>query len=119
LKFATTVAETVRSVLGAPSQDPALEVDADLRPEGRSGPLVRTFESYRAYYERWGEVWESQALLRARFLAGDCDLGDRFIEAIDPVRYPEGGLDATKVREVRRIKARVDTERMPRGADPT
>ncbi|OLT46577.1 bifunctional glutamine-synthetase adenylyltransferase/deadenyltransferase [Saccharomonospora sp. CUA-673] len=119
LKFATTVAETLRSVLGAPTQDPALEVDAELRPEGRSGPLVRTFESYRAYYERWGEVWESQALLRARFLAGDDDLGERFIAAIDPVRYPEGGLDATKVREVRRIKARVDTERMPRGADPT
>ncbi|MCR3719675.1 MULTISPECIES: bifunctional [glutamine synthetase] adenylyltransferase/[glutamine synthetase]-adenylyl-L-tyrosine phosphorylase [Prauserella salsuginis group] len=119
LKFATTVAETVRGMLGAPSQDPALEVDANLRPEGRSGPLVRTFESYRAYYERWGEVWESQALLRARFLAGDTDLGDRFIAVIDPFRYPEGGLDAAKLREVRRIKARVDTERMPRGADPS
>ncbi|MFC4001812.1 bifunctional [glutamine synthetase] adenylyltransferase/[glutamine synthetase]-adenylyl-L-tyrosine phosphorylase [Prauserella oleivorans] len=119
LKFATTVAETVRQVLGAPSQDPALEVDANLRPEGRSGPLVRTLDSYRAYYERWGEVWESQALLRARFVAGDCDLGDRFIASIDPIRYPEGGLDAAKLREVRRIKARVDTERMPKGADPT
>ncbi|MCP2253718.1 glutamate-ammonia-ligase adenylyltransferase [Prauserella aidingensis] len=119
LKFATTVAETVRKMLGAPTQDPALEVDANLRPEGRSGPLVRTFESYRAYYERWGEVWEAQALLRARFLAGDTDLGDRFIAAVDPFRYPEGGLDAAKLREVRRIKARVDTERMPRGADPS
>ncbi|MBK1789279.1 bifunctional [glutamine synthetase] adenylyltransferase/[glutamine synthetase]-adenylyl-L-tyrosine phosphorylase [Prauserella cavernicola] len=119
LKFATSVAETVRKILGAPSQDPALEVDANLRPEGRSGPLVRTLESYRAYYARWGAVWEAQALLRARFVAGDEDLGARFIAVIDPVRYPEGGLDATKIREVRRIKARVDTERMPRGADPT
>ncbi|TKG59876.1 bifunctional [glutamine synthetase] adenylyltransferase/[glutamine synthetase]-adenylyl-L-tyrosine phosphorylase [Prauserella endophytica] len=119
LKFATSVAETVREVLGAPTQDPALEVDANLRPEGRSGPLVRTLDSYRAYYARWGEVWEAQALLRARFVAGDEGLGERFIADIDPVRYPAGGLDATKVREVRRIKARVDTERMPRGADPT
>ncbi|WP_199434320.1 bifunctional [glutamine synthetase] adenylyltransferase/[glutamine synthetase]-adenylyl-L-tyrosine phosphorylase [Qaidamihabitans albus] len=119
LKFAASVAETVRRSLGAPSQDPALEVDANLRPEGRSGPLVRTLESYRVYYERWSEVWEAQALLRARFIAGDEELGDRFTAIIDPFRYPEGGLDAIRVREVRRIKARVDTERMPKGADPT
>ncbi|MGK3206014.1 bifunctional [glutamine synthetase] adenylyltransferase/[glutamine synthetase]-adenylyl-L-tyrosine phosphorylase [Amycolatopsis sp. MEPSY49] len=119
VKFASSVAETVRKMLGAPSSDPALEVDADLRPEGRSGPLVRTLESYRAYYARWGEVWEAQALLRARFVAGDDELGERFIAMIDPIRYPEGGLDGTKAREIRRIKARVETERMPRGADPT
>ncbi|MFT7872320.1 MULTISPECIES: bifunctional [glutamine synthetase] adenylyltransferase/[glutamine synthetase]-adenylyl-L-tyrosine phosphorylase [Amycolatopsis] len=119
VKFASSVAETVRKMLGAPSSDPALEVDADLRPEGRSGPLVRTLESYRAYYARWGEVWEAQALLRARFVAGDDELGARFIAMIDPIRYPESGLDATKAREIRRIKARVETERMPRGADAT
>jgi glutamate-ammonia-ligase adenylyltransferase len=118
-QFASSVAEMVRKMLGAPSPDPPLDVDADLRPEGRSGPLVRTLESYRAYYARWAEIWEAQALLRARFIAGDHDLGNRFIEMIDPIRYPEGGLDAAKVREVRRIKARVETERMPRGADPT
>ncbi|MGW5707124.1 bifunctional [glutamine synthetase] adenylyltransferase/[glutamine synthetase]-adenylyl-L-tyrosine phosphorylase [Amycolatopsis japonica] len=118
-KFASSVAETVRKILGAPSPDPALVVDADLRPEGRSGPLVRTLESYRSYYGRWAEVWESQALLRARFIAGDEDLGDRFIEMIDPIRYPQEGLDAVRVREIRRIKARVETERMPKGADPT
>ncbi|GAA1993374.1 bifunctional [glutamine synthetase] adenylyltransferase/[glutamine synthetase]-adenylyl-L-tyrosine phosphorylase [Amycolatopsis minnesotensis] len=119
VRYASSVAETVRKALGAPTADPALVVDADLRPEGRSGPLVRTLESYRAYYARWGEVWEAQALLRARFAAGDHELGDRFIAMIDPIRYPEGGLDATKAREVRRIKARVETERMPRGSDPT
>ena len=52
VKYATTVAETVRRRLGAPSPDPALVVDADLRPEGRSGPLVRTLASYAAYYAR-------------------------------------------------------------------
>ncbi|MBP2187096.1 bifunctional [glutamine synthetase] adenylyltransferase/[glutamine synthetase]-adenylyl-L-tyrosine phosphorylase [Amycolatopsis magusensis] len=119
VKFASSVAETVRKVLGAPSSDPALEVDTNLRPEGRNGPLVRTLESYRAYYARWAEVWEAQALLRARFVAGDADLGERFIAAIDPVRYPADGLDSGRAREVRRIKARVDTERMPKGADPT
>ncbi|MFD2420435.1 bifunctional [glutamine synthetase] adenylyltransferase/[glutamine synthetase]-adenylyl-L-tyrosine phosphorylase [Amycolatopsis pigmentata] len=119
VKFASGVAETVRKLLGTPSADPPLQVDTDLRPEGRGGPLVRTLDSYRAYYARWGEVWESQALLRARFIAGDIDLGERFIATIDPIRYPAGGLDAVRAREVRRMKARVQTERMPKGADPT
>ncbi len=94
-------------------------VDADLRPEGRNGPLVRTLDSYRAYYAQWAEVWEAQALLRASFVAGDADLGQRFLAMVDPVRYPAGGLDAARTREIRRIKARVDSERLPRGADPT
>lgn len=119
VKFATSVAEMVRGTLGAPSQDPPLVVDTDLRPEGRSGPLVRTLESYRAYYARWGEVWEAQALLRARVVAGDDDLGARFIDIVNPLRYPENGLPADKIREIRRIKARVETERLPRGSDPT
>lgn len=117
--FATRVATAVREMLGAPSQDPPLQVDADLRPEGRSGALVRTLESYQAYYARWARTWEAQALLRARPVAGDDDLGARFLDAIAHVRYPAGGLDETRIREVRRLKARVDAERLPKGADPT
>ncbi|WP_092600581.1 bifunctional [glutamine synthetase] adenylyltransferase/[glutamine synthetase]-adenylyl-L-tyrosine phosphorylase [Actinopolyspora xinjiangensis] len=119
VRFATAVVEQVRRVLGKPSQDPPLEVDTDLRPEGRSGPLVRTLDSYLNYYQRWAQVWEAQALLRARPVAGDAELGERFRAAVDPIRYPRGGLDLTKVREIRRVKARVDAERLPRGADPT
>ena len=119
VRAAESVARLVRTLLGSPSQDPALQVDADLRPEGRNGPLVRTLDSYRAYYAQWGEVWEAQALLRARFVAGDADLGARFLAAVDPVRYPAGGVAPPLAREVRRIKARVDAERLPRGADPT
>ncbi len=117
LRYATTVAETVRRQLAAPSPDPALVVDSDLRPEGRSGALVRTLSSYREYYPRWGEVWEVQALLRARPVAGDAGLGSRFVELVDPIRYPVEGLSAAAVTEIRRIKARVDAERLPRGAD--
>ncbi|TYL45102.1 bifunctional [glutamine synthetase] adenylyltransferase/[glutamine synthetase]-adenylyl-L-tyrosine phosphorylase [Nocardioides sp. BGMRC 2183] len=116
--YAKAVAEQVRSMLGAPGPDPALVVDADLRPEGRQGPLVRTLDSYAAYYAKWSKVWEAQALLRADAVVGDEDLRRRFTELIDPLRYPDGGLSAQDVQEVRRIKARVDTERLPRGADP-
>ncbi|MEV5079081.1 bifunctional [glutamine synthetase] adenylyltransferase/[glutamine synthetase]-adenylyl-L-tyrosine phosphorylase [Streptomyces sp. NPDC093064] len=114
---ARVVAET-RRLLQIPSADPPLLVDADLRPEGKSGPLVRTLKSYEAYYRRWSLVWESQALLRAEPVAGDEDLGRRFIELIDPLRYPRGGLSEEAVREIRRLKARMESERLPRGTDP-
>lgn len=117
--FATGVATRLRALLGAVGPEPALEVDADLRPEGRNGPLVRSFDAYAEYYARWSLVWESQALLRARPVAGDAALGERFVALVDPLRYPAGGLDAAGVREVRRIKARVESERLPRGVDPT
>ena len=115
----TAVAEMVGRMLGRPSPDPALSLDADLRPEGRNGPLVRTLESYRSYWERFAAAWERQALLRARPIAGDGELGAAFIATADRVRYPQGGLMAADATEIRRIKARVDTERMPKGADPT
>jgi glutamate-ammonia-ligase adenylyltransferase len=117
VRWSTSVAEQVRTLLGAPSPDPPLEVDANLRPEGRGGPLVRTLDSYRKYYEQRADVWEFQALLRATWLAGDHDLGERFLHMVDPLRYPAEGLSAAKATEIRRIKARVDAERLPRGAD--
>ena len=167
--YALTVAKDMRRILTAVGPEPSLPVDADLRPEGRNGPLVRSFESYVKYYSRWSSPWEAQALLRARALSGtlsvvaeggpdegavaaslsddgapaggggalaggpsvvrpDLDLGPgaegglslgaRFTALIDPLRYPEGGPDAAVLREVRRIKARVESERLPRGADP-
>lgn len=160
--YALTVAKDMRRILSAVGPEPGLPVDADLRPEGRNGPLVRSFESYVEYYGRWSSPWEAQALLRARALSGTLSvvaaggpdegavaaslsdagaagaagvfgggeldlgpgaegglsLGERFTALIDPLRYPEGGPDAAVLREVRRIKARVESERLPRGADP-
>ncbi|UDY24934.1 bifunctional [glutamine synthetase] adenylyltransferase/[glutamine synthetase]-adenylyl-L-tyrosine phosphorylase [Nocardioides sp. Kera G14] len=116
--YALKVASEMRRLLGAAGPDPALELDADLRPEGRSGALVRSLESYRAYYARWTEPWEAQALLRADAAVGDEALRRAFTAMIDPIRYPPDGLTDDQVREIRRIKGRVDTERMPRGADP-
>jgi glutamate-ammonia-ligase adenylyltransferase len=108
----------LRRLLALPAPDPPLVVDAGLRPEGRSGPLVRTLASYAAYYERWSSFWEAQALLRATPIAGDAAVGAKFLSIVDPVRYPVGGLTTEAVTEIRRLKARVDAERLPRGADP-
>nr|WP_168527812.1 bifunctional [glutamine synthetase] adenylyltransferase/[glutamine synthetase]-adenylyl-L-tyrosine phosphorylase [Streptomyces sp. RPA4-2]QIY62337.1 bifunctional [glutamine synthetase] adenylyltransferase/[glutamine synthetase]-adenylyl-L-tyrosine phosphorylase [Streptomyces sp. RPA4-2] len=118
-RAANAVVSEMRRLLQVSSADPPLLIDADLRPEGKSGPLVRSLKSYEAYYRRWSLVWESQALLRAEFVAGDEDLGRRFIELVDPLRYPAEGLGEDAVREIRRLKARMESERMPRGADPT
>lgn len=116
---ALAVANEMRRLLAVPSPEPPLTIDPNLRPEGRQGPLVRTLASYTAYYSRWGEVWERQALLRAAACCGDPLLAARFIEMIDQLRWPSGGLSEQQVREIRRIKARVESERLPRGADPS
>ncbi|WP_406402996.1 bifunctional [glutamine synthetase] adenylyltransferase/[glutamine synthetase]-adenylyl-L-tyrosine phosphorylase [Streptomyces sp. NBC_00879] len=118
-RAANMVVTEMRRLLQLPTTDPPLLIDADLRPEGKSGPMVRTLASYEAYYRRWSLVWESQALLRAEPMAGDLALGRRFIDLIDPLRYPAEGLGEDAVREIRRLKARMESERLPRGADPT
>ncbi|HVW81419.1 MAG TPA: bifunctional [glutamine synthetase] adenylyltransferase/[glutamine synthetase]-adenylyl-L-tyrosine phosphorylase [Mycobacteriales bacterium] len=112
------VAQEVRRLLTIPAPDPPVTVDADLRPEGRQGPLVRSLASYAEYYERWSAPWEMQALLRAQPVAGDARLGQRFTALIDPLRYPGEGITAAQGREIRRLKARMEAERLPRGVDP-
>ncbi|WP_041684707.1 bifunctional [glutamine synthetase] adenylyltransferase/[glutamine synthetase]-adenylyl-L-tyrosine phosphorylase [Renibacterium salmoninarum] len=94
-----------------------LAIDADLRPEGKNGALVRSLDSYREYYGRWSLIWEAQALLRARPMAGSDELAAEFMALVDSVRYPDQ-LSEQDLREVRRVKARVESERLPRGADP-
>lgn len=94
-----------------------LDLDIGLRPEGKNGPPVRSLEAYRAYYKRWSLTWEAQALLRARGVAGDAALLADFESVADEVRYP-AAIGEQEVREVKRIKARVENERLPQGADP-
>nr|WP_245324950.1 bifunctional [glutamine synthetase] adenylyltransferase/[glutamine synthetase]-adenylyl-L-tyrosine phosphorylase [Microbacterium amylolyticum] len=94
-----------------------IELDAELRPEGRKGPIVRSLDAYRAYYSRWSVSWEAQALLRARPVAGASSLLDDFMTLADEVRYP-ADAKTSDVREIKRIKARVESERMPGGVDP-
>jgi glutamate-ammonia-ligase adenylyltransferase len=94
-----------------------LDLDIGLRPEGSNGPVVRSLDSYAAYYARWSLTWEAQALLRGRGVAGDTALLGDFEHLADAVRYP-AAIAQQEVREVKRIKARVENERLPQGADP-
>ena len=93
-------------------------MDADLRPEGRQGALVRSLSAFREYYERWVSVWEVQALLRAVPVAGDVHSARTSWHSSTPSATRPSGLTPEQVAEIRRIKARVERERLPRGADP-
>ena len=112
-------AEALISQIRKLSADPLLEfeLDLDLRPEGKTGPVARSLESYAAYYEKWANTWEDQALLRARVIAGSVSLRDAFTKLIDTYRYPQN-VEPKAIVEIRRIKARIETERLPQGADP-
>jgi len=102
------IAARLMSVLSAPTFDgPALNVDADLRPEGSMGPLSRSLEGYAGYYQRWSEAWELQALLKARPVAGDMELGKRFRAMADQIIWEEG-LDVDALRSIRAIKVRAE-----------
>jgi glutamate-ammonia-ligase adenylyltransferase len=111
--------ERIIQTLNRLTEDLRLPIDLDigLRPEGKNGAVVRSLDSYRAYYERWSLTWEAQALLRARGVAGDSALIRDFEALADEVRYP-AKIGEQDVREVRRIKARVEAERLPQAADP-
>jgi glutamate-ammonia-ligase adenylyltransferase len=112
-------AEAIVRELNRLTEDMRLPLDLDigLRPEGKNGAVVRSLDSYRAYYERWSLTWEAQALLRARGAVGDPGVLRAFEELADEVRYP-ASISEADVREVKRIKARVESERLPQGADP-
>ena len=103
---ALTAASRVVAALGERSEGGSpFRVDTDLRPEGASGPLSRSLDSYRAYWERWAETWELQALLKARFVAGDAALGKAFVDSMTEAVFPER-LGADAVRSIRAMKRR-------------
>ena len=93
-------------------RDAGWEIDADLRPEGRNGPLARSIAGFLEYWERYAEPWEFQALLRARPVAGDPALGKRFANAAGDLAYPPDGITIDRVLEIRRMRERIERERV-------
>jgi [glutamine synthetase] adenylyltransferase / [glutamine synthetase]-adenylyl-L-tyrosine phosphorylase len=106
-RSAVATAEAVMAGVRAAGWEP----DADLRPEGRSGPLARSVAAFLEYWQRWAEPWEFQSLLRARFVAGDEALGHRFCSLAADVAYPEE-LTVDRVGEMRRMRSRIERERV-------
>ena len=91
-------------------------VDANLRPEGRQGALVRSLDGHVAYYKRWAKTWEFQALLKARPVAGDPELGKAYAEAVAPMVWTAAGRPDF-VADVQAMRRRVEEHVRPDHAD--
>ena len=94
-------------------------VDIRLRPESSAGVIIRSMESYESYYEGWGDLWERQALIKARPVAGDMAFGDEFIRMIQPFVYQRylDGVTLTEIKaDIRRTKARIEERLVSEGA---
>jgi [glutamine synthetase] adenylyltransferase / [glutamine synthetase]-adenylyl-L-tyrosine phosphorylase len=109
--------ELIKAIGEVTPEGQAFRIDAALRPEGKSGSLARSLESFLEYYERWSRPWEHQALLRARVAAGDTNIGNALIERTRHLAYPEH-LSSDLLVEIRHLKARMERERIPRGVEP-
>jgi len=103
------VAETLLQVLtDETANGHVFRVDMRLRPEGRFGALVRSLVGCRAYYESWAESWERQALLKARFVAGDRELGTAFMAFVQPYVYRHA-VSGQFLEEIRENKRRIES----------
>jgi glutamate-ammonia-ligase adenylyltransferase len=107
----------LRTIGGTTPAERLYRIDAHLRPEGRNGALVRSIDGYRHYWANYALVWERQAMIRARPVAGDRAVGQRLLDALEPAVWGRG-LDDAAVRDIRRMKARIERERIPVGEDP-
>ena len=87
------------------------EMDARLRPEGRAGQIVLDLASYAAYYAHSAATWERQMLTKARYVAGDADLGRAFAALAETVVYGSPWTPAP-LREVQAMKRRIEAERV-------
>ena len=103
--------QTMRGITSIEIEPPLWEVDANLRPEGKQGALVRTLDSHLSYYDRWAKSWEFQALLKARPIAGDAGLGDAYVQAVQPKVWTSAARE-NFVDSVQRMRERV-TEHIP------
>ena len=95
-------------------------VDIRLRPESSAGVIIRSMESYESYYEGWGDLWERQALIKARSVAGDMAFGNEFIRMIQPFVYQRylDGVTLTEIKaDIRRTKARIEERLVGEGAN--
>ena len=83
-KMGTMLQRVCQSAIMGVAEQPLWQIDGGLRPEGKDGALVRVLSSHKNYYEQWAENWEFQALLKARPVAGDPDLGQAYMDMTRP-----------------------------------
>ncbi|HEX9145954.1 MAG TPA: bifunctional [glutamate--ammonia ligase]-adenylyl-L-tyrosine phosphorylase/[glutamate--ammonia-ligase] adenylyltransferase, partial [Candidatus Binatia bacterium] len=108
--FFTALGKQIIRVMGEVTEDGFIfRIDLRLRPLGANGPLVQSVGSAMVYYESWGQCWERAALIKARPVAGEVELGTSFLKEIEPFIYRRY-LDYTTVDELRHMKMRIESE---------
>jgi glutamate-ammonia-ligase adenylyltransferase len=111
--FYARLAEAVTAAVGSPQATPeggfVFRVDLDLRPEGRSGPIVNAVRGLELYYEGQGAAWERFALLKARPVAGDLSAGEEALRRLHPFVFRKY-FDLKAIDEMRQLKARAEKE---------
>jgi glutamine synthetase adenylyltransferase len=113
------LAEMVVKALSEPMRRGIVfRVDMRLRPEGRLGALARGVLSALHYYETWAEPWERQAMLKARPCAGDLQVGEQFLERLQPWLY-RPSLSETDFAEIVRLRERAEAQARARNAYET
>tara|TARA_R110000850_G_scaffold129173_22_gene248928 strand:+ start:10238 stop:13936 length:3699 start_codon:yes stop_codon:yes gene_type:complete len=105
----------IKSLMESTSEGFLYRVDMRLRPWGRSGALVTTVDAYVDYFARHGRLWEKQAMLKARVIAGNQNLGINFFRRIEPQIF---NCDPEEVRKnVLEMKQRIEAELKKKGKD--
>jgi glutamate-ammonia-ligase adenylyltransferase len=109
--FFAKLAELITSAMGEITEEGfVFRTDLRLRPHGKSGKITNSLRGAEFYYESWGDTWERAALIKARPVAGDIELGTRFLQRVAPFVY-RGYLDFTAIEEIQRMKKRLEQER--------
>lgn len=104
------IGQRLISILSVPTIEGACyEVDLDLRPSGRSGTLVTSYESFKKYHEESAQLWERQALIRAVPCAGDKKLSEKVLETVTDYVYYKP-LDDNFFLEINRLRNRMEKE---------
>src|SRR5205814_2348931 len=114
--YARAVGEVVRLLSAHTAHGQAYRVDLRLRPEGQRGPLARTLASTLSYYDAMGRTWERQALIKARPVAGDFDLGTEFLQAVEPFVYRKY-FSFSEINEIKAMKRKLERKTTAAGAD--
>ncbi|QDT44360.1 Glutamate-ammonia-ligase adenylyltransferase [Gimesia alba] len=105
----------IKSLMESTSEGFLYRVDMRLRPWGRSGALVTTVDAYVDYFAKHGRLWEKQAMLKARVIAGNQKLGVEFFRRIEPQIF---NCDPEEVRKnVLEMKQRIETTLKKKGKD--
>jgi glutamate-ammonia-ligase adenylyltransferase len=106
--YFTKLGELVTEAISKATEDGIVfRVDLNLRPDGRSGPIVNSIRAAELYYQSYGRSWERNAMLKARPGSGDVAVGDELLRLLAPFIWRRS-LDLDVVAEIKAMKDRID-----------